>query len=125
MIAIAKLDPAATVFMAAIEWPEGVPAPEVDVVIKDAAVLLRFVAHAGAPIEAPADYSSPGESPIDMITALALLAEAWCLRHNRHGGSWPDGVRAQIATRLDMRTAAAWLYSAQLAGTLAVAVPPR
>ncbi len=119
---ILKLDEAIAKFLAGLEWPGDVRPPAVDaVLVNGSEVKLRYTLVAGAPAEAPADFATLGESPWDMIVALATLAEAWSRRHGESPGVYPTGIKAQIIARLDMRTAAAWLYSVQLAAALAVA----
>lgn len=119
-VKILRLDAAMTTFLASLEWPDGVPAPEADLAVaSDGVPRVRFVRPALAPAESqPAVFSSVGPAPIDMIAGLALLAEEWVKIHDADPGTYPSGVRGQLVTKLDMRTAAAWLYSVQLAAAL-------
>lgn len=118
---VLRVDDAIAKFVAALEWPDGVPLPAVDAILVDATkVMVRFTAVAGAPPEAPADFTAAGDSPWTMIAGVATLCEAWCRRFQADPGRYPTGVKAQVINRLDIRTAGAWLYSMQLAGALAV-----
>lgn len=111
-------------FLADLEWPGDVRPPAFDVVLVDGSkILLRFVARAGAPAEHAADFASPGDSAWVMVTALATLAEAWVRRHGTDPGVYPYGIKGQIVRKLDLRTAAKWLYAVQLAAALAVSPP--
>ena len=117
---VLRLDAAIGKFLADLDWPEGVQAPECDALTVDGAgVLLRLTEHAGAPAEAPGVFQSVGTSPWDVTAAIAQLAEAWVQRHHGDPGTYPTGIKAQVIRRLDMRTAGAWLYSVQLASALA------
>lgn len=119
---IIRLDEALTTWLAAVKWPPGVPAPAVDLTVaEDGEPRIRFVAVAMAPSNAPADFSSVGGSPFEMIAAIGLLSEAWTRRHGGDPGVYPTGVKAQIVNRLDLRTAGSWVYSIQLATALSVA----
>lgn len=134
---VIRLDEAIAKFLADLEWPDGVPAPAVDAVlartidverkVEDGqpapTLLLRFTAASGAPAEAPGDFASPGDSYWTLITSIGTLAEAWCRRHHVDPGTYPTGIKAQIMRRLDMRTAATWFYSIQLAAALASPPP--
>lgn len=122
---IVRLDDELADFLRELEWPAGVPAPGVDAVHVDGKTMLRFVAVALAPDDTPADCSSPGASPFEFVAALGALCEAWCRRHGAEPGVYPKGIRAQVAGRLELRTAARWLYSVQLAGALAASAAPR
>lgn len=116
-IRIVRLDDAISDFLKTLEWPHGVPVPSVDAAIVDGKPMLRFSLVALSATD-EADYSSLGVSPIEAVTGVALIAEAWCRRHKADPGSYPTGIRAQVTSKLDLRMAASWLYSLQLAGIM-------
>lgn len=119
---ICRLDDKIRDFVRALPWAEHVPPADVDLAVQLTGEvhkpMLRFVLTAGSPADAPADFSSFGDAPWEMISALGLLAEQWTKRHGADPGEYPDGIKAAIVTRLDLRTAASWIYSAKIAAFL-------
>ncbi len=116
---IGRVDPGLLVFLGGLTWAPYVPTPAADVVIDGEGVRLRFVR---IPLErdaSPAILRDPGKSPVEMIAALAWLAEAWTVAHGGDVGTYPTGIRGQIVNTLDMRTAADWLYKVNLIAALA------
>lgn len=116
-----KADGELVAFIASLAWPEGVPVPSVDVLLReDGETHLRFSDDLGCAVDA-----SPGTTHITMLATLAALAERWVVLHGAEVGVYPTGIRGQILKRLDMRTAAKWLVTTQLSRALATAKPDR